>query len=272
VKPESDHCLSIRAVAELLGVHPETARKWCRKGKFPNGFHLPNGSGWRVPRSDVPPLSGSGGDEKTERPAPNPALSSVSRLQLLYLTQRLDGIERRLEALGAKPLRESASSVTDQGSASQATTVQTRQPVLCNSEGKMLCFSSPEARAAYVEAFADWERPGFDTEAKSRDMPDSLGSAYWTGLKRQGGREASVSVVDQPICDSTSFRALPRGSTTTIDSTCQDQLTLPLFPNKSAEPSTLLACQGFVVRPARQRQLRRSGKTTCQLEGGLAWP
>jgi hypothetical protein len=56
--------------------------------------------------------------------------------------------------------------------------------VLVNSEGKQLIFSSWEAQDAYVEAFADWERPGIDTEAKYRGLPDKLRSAYYDGLKR----------------------------------------------------------------------------------------
>ena len=192
MKPESDHCLSIRAVAELLGVHPETARKWCRKGRFPNAFHLPNGSGWRVPRTDVPPLSGSGGDEKAQQPAPTRASSLHPRLEITRLTQRLDRIERRLETLGARPHQETASSGADQGSASRATTEPTCRPVLCNREGKMLCFSSPEARAAYLEAFTDWERPGFDTEAKSQGMPPGVRSAYLAGLAQAKRGEKPV--------------------------------------------------------------------------------
>ena len=101
--------------------------------------------------------------------------------------------ERRLEALGAKPLRESASSVADQGSASQATTGPTRQPVLCNSERKILCFSSPEARAMYLEAFADWERSRFDAEAKSKGLPSGIRSAYLAGLaKAKRGEKPAV--------------------------------------------------------------------------------
>jgi excisionase family DNA binding protein len=192
MKPESDHCLSIRAVAELLGVHPETARKWCRTGKFPNAFHLPNGSGWRVPRSDVPPLSGSGGDEKTERPAPTPAPSSVSRLQLLHLTQRVDRIERRLDALGTQPQREPARTGARDGSAPGVTSVPTSRPVLANDKGQQLCFSSWEAQDAYVEAFADWERPGVDTEAKSRGMPEPLRWAYRAGLTKAKRGEKPV--------------------------------------------------------------------------------
>jgi hypothetical protein len=36
------------------GTHPETVRKWCRRGKFPHAFQLPGGSGWRVPSRDLP--------------------------------------------------------------------------------------------------------------------------------------------------------------------------------------------------------------------------
>jgi hypothetical protein len=60
----------------------------------------------------------------------------------------------------------------------------TRRPVLVNSEGKQLCFSSWEAQDAYVEAFADWERSGFDVEAKYRSLPKELRSVYYAGLKR----------------------------------------------------------------------------------------
>jgi hypothetical protein len=48
----------------------------------------------------------------------------------------------------------------------------------------MLCFSSAEARAAYLEAFADWERPGFDAEAKSKGLPSGIRSGYLAGLAK----------------------------------------------------------------------------------------
>lgn len=60
----------------------------------------------------------------------------------------------------------------------------TRRPVLVNDKGQQLCFSSAEAQEAYVEAFADWERPGFDTVAKSRSMPEPLRWANRAGLTK----------------------------------------------------------------------------------------
>jgi excisionase family DNA binding protein len=45
--------LTVREVAAILKIHPETVRVWLREGIFPNAYQLPRRSGWRIPRTDV---------------------------------------------------------------------------------------------------------------------------------------------------------------------------------------------------------------------------
>jgi excisionase family DNA binding protein len=45
--------LTVREVAALLKIHPETVRVWLREGIFPNAYQLPRRSGWRIPKADV---------------------------------------------------------------------------------------------------------------------------------------------------------------------------------------------------------------------------
>jgi excisionase family DNA binding protein len=49
--------LTVREVAALLKIHPETVRVWLREGIFPGAYQLPRRSGWRVPWSDVEALT-----------------------------------------------------------------------------------------------------------------------------------------------------------------------------------------------------------------------
>lgn len=52
--------LTVEQVAERLGAHPETVRRWLRsgtiKGVRPGGMKL----GWRIPESEVRRLLGGG--------------------------------------------------------------------------------------------------------------------------------------------------------------------------------------------------------------------
>jgi excisionase family DNA binding protein len=45
--------LTVREVAAILKIHPETVRVWLREGIFPNAYLLPRRSGWRIPHADV---------------------------------------------------------------------------------------------------------------------------------------------------------------------------------------------------------------------------
>lgn len=55
---------SVRRVAEMLEVTPETVRRWLRAGRIP-GVKLTPGprSGWRLTRADVEALTGGPIDE-----------------------------------------------------------------------------------------------------------------------------------------------------------------------------------------------------------------
>jgi excisionase family DNA binding protein len=48
--------LKVEEVADAMDVHPETVRRWVRKGLFPNVIKAPAGQGWRIPREDVEAL------------------------------------------------------------------------------------------------------------------------------------------------------------------------------------------------------------------------
>jgi excisionase family DNA binding protein len=48
---ESD--LTVREVAAVLKIHPETVRVWLREGIFPHAYQLPRRAGWRIPQEDV---------------------------------------------------------------------------------------------------------------------------------------------------------------------------------------------------------------------------
>jgi excisionase family DNA binding protein len=57
--PEQDELsadYTVREVAAILKIHPETVRVWLREGLFPNAYQLPRRSGWRIPRADVEAL------------------------------------------------------------------------------------------------------------------------------------------------------------------------------------------------------------------------
>lgn len=40
-------------MAELLGKHEETIKRWIRSGKFPNAYRNGDKEGWRVIESDL---------------------------------------------------------------------------------------------------------------------------------------------------------------------------------------------------------------------------
>jgi len=115
----------------------------------------------------------------------------------MQLTRRLDRIERRLEALGEQAGPEPARIGTQAELAAYAPTADTLRPRLYNSAGKFLVFSSPEAQEAYVEAFADWDKPYIDTRMKSQGMPTGVRSAYLAGLYAARRGEKPVHRVDE---------------------------------------------------------------------------
>ncbi len=49
--------LTVREVAAILAIHPETVRVWLRQGIFPQAYQLPRRAGWRIPYEDVEALT-----------------------------------------------------------------------------------------------------------------------------------------------------------------------------------------------------------------------
>ncbi|MEH6944511.1 helix-turn-helix domain-containing protein [Bacillus sp. JJ722] len=43
----------VKEVAELLGKHEETVKRWLRSGKFPNSYRNSDKEGWRIIESDL---------------------------------------------------------------------------------------------------------------------------------------------------------------------------------------------------------------------------
>ncbi|MGE7998906.1 helix-turn-helix domain-containing protein [Lysinibacillus sp. NPDC093190] len=43
----------VKEVADLLGKHEETIKRWIRSGKFPNAYRNSDKEGWRVIESDL---------------------------------------------------------------------------------------------------------------------------------------------------------------------------------------------------------------------------
>lgn len=48
--------LTVHEVAELIGTHPETIRRWLRRGFFQNAYQISKRYGWRIPIGDVEAL------------------------------------------------------------------------------------------------------------------------------------------------------------------------------------------------------------------------
>lgn len=44
---------TVKEVAEILGKHEETIKRWLRAGKLPNSFRNSDKEGWRIPESDL---------------------------------------------------------------------------------------------------------------------------------------------------------------------------------------------------------------------------
>ena len=57
--------LTVKEVAELLKIHPETVRIWVNRGYFPNAYQLPGRNPWRIPVADVEELKRRGRPDAT---------------------------------------------------------------------------------------------------------------------------------------------------------------------------------------------------------------
>ena len=50
-------------VAAIMRTHPETIRRWLRRGYFPNARKTPSGHDWRIPATDLDSLGSASSDE-----------------------------------------------------------------------------------------------------------------------------------------------------------------------------------------------------------------
>lgn len=48
-----DRDLTVTEAARHFGTHPETIRRWLRKGLFPHAYQISNRYGWRIPTRDL---------------------------------------------------------------------------------------------------------------------------------------------------------------------------------------------------------------------------
>jgi excisionase family DNA binding protein len=55
----NDKSMTVEEVAEAMRTHPETIRRWLRRGLFPHARKTPSGHSWRIPRADVDVLNGA---------------------------------------------------------------------------------------------------------------------------------------------------------------------------------------------------------------------
>lgn len=44
---------TVKEVADILGKHEETIKRWIRSGKFPNSYRNSDKEGWRIVESDL---------------------------------------------------------------------------------------------------------------------------------------------------------------------------------------------------------------------------
>ena len=97
----------VKEVADLLGKHEETIKRWIRSGKFPNAFRNSDKEGWRIIESDllklnkVTPVS-----EVEEEIDVKPEVNETELVKLAYqavtLTSPADEMLSILSLLGIK--------------------------------------------------------------------------------------------------------------------------------------------------------------------------
>ena len=44
---------TVKEVAEIVGKHEETIKRWIRSGKFPNSYRNSDKEGWRILETDL---------------------------------------------------------------------------------------------------------------------------------------------------------------------------------------------------------------------------
>jgi len=97
----------VKEVADLLGKHEETIKRWIRSGKFPNAYRNSDKEGWRITESDLLKLNKVipvGEDERSVNI--KPVVNETELVKLAYqavtLTSPADEMLTILSVLGIK--------------------------------------------------------------------------------------------------------------------------------------------------------------------------
>lgn len=98
---------SVKEVAEILGKHEETIKRWLRSGKLPNSFRNSDKEGWKIPESDLLNLNKVVVPVETiEKLEVEPGVDETELVKLAYeavnLTSPTDDILSVLSVIGIK--------------------------------------------------------------------------------------------------------------------------------------------------------------------------
>lgn len=97
----------VKEVADLLGKHEETIKRWIRSGKFPNAYRNSDKEGWRVIESDLLKLNKVIPVSEVEQKGDiKPEVNEIELVKLAYqvvtLTSPADEMLSILSVLGIK--------------------------------------------------------------------------------------------------------------------------------------------------------------------------
>ena len=98
---------TVKEVAELLGKHEETIKRWIRSGKFPNSYRNSDKEGWRIIECDLLKLNNVLPSSKIEQPREIKSdVDETELVKLAYqavtLTSPTDEILSILSVVGIK--------------------------------------------------------------------------------------------------------------------------------------------------------------------------
>ncbi|MBM7583917.1 hypothetical protein JOC86_000454 [Bacillus pakistanensis] len=98
---------SVKEVAEILGKHEETIKRWLRSGKLPNSFRNSNKEGWKIPEIDLLNLTNHLVPVSTiDQPEVEPDVNETELVTLAYeavtLTSPTENILSVLTIIGIK--------------------------------------------------------------------------------------------------------------------------------------------------------------------------
>ena len=107
---------TVKEMANALGKHEETIKRWLRSGKFPNAFCNSDKQGWKIPESDLvhikqgigfvkedsqksPPVAQQEVDERDLVKLAYEAVTLISPTEEILTILSVVGIKRTLEIL-----------------------------------------------------------------------------------------------------------------------------------------------------------------------------